>query len=284
VSRALDLTVHTVRRASGVQSLLEATERQQRLLGDLAKQLRAVNERVTALEAGLERERQKRQDRERASGRLLQQRRPLLGDEPFWHLARQVTDDSRTLLGFDRLYVLWQAARNAAPLGLAAVEVGAFRGGSALFLGSALKHWSGLEHPLHVFDTFSGHSSEDTSRSEPHHPAGHFGDTDAADVARYLSGLERVQVHAVRFPDGADRLAGSRIGLVHLDVDLHAPTLSSLRWFDDRLEPGALVVVDDYGAEKCPGVRQAVDAHLATAGQSYQLWDVDSEQIVLVRR
>jgi O-methyltransferase len=284
VSKALDQTVHTVRRAAGVQSLLDANERQERLLGDLVKQLRGINARVSALEGGLERERQKRYDRERAAGRLLEQRRPLVDDEAFWRLARQVKDDSRTLLGFDRLYVLWQAARNAAPLGLAAVEVGAFRGGSAMFLGNALRHWSGREHPLHVFDTFSGHAAEDTSDSEPHHPAGHFGDTDAGDVTRYLSALEHVHVHAVRFPDGAERVEEAQIGLVHLDVDLHAPILASLRWFDGRLDAGAIVVVDDYGAEKCPGVRQAVDEFLATAGGRYGVWDVDSEQVVLVRR
>ena len=284
MSKALDQTVHTVRKASGVQSLLDANERQDAMLADLLKQTRGLNERVSALEGGLERERQKRHDRERAAGRLLQQRRPLLGDEPFWRLARRVTDDSRTLLGFDRLYVLWQAARNAAPLDLTAVEVGAFRGGSAFFLGAALRHWSGREHPLHVFDTFSGHSADDTSQSEPHHPAGHFSDTDADDVARYLADLERAQVHQVRFPDGAERLGETRIGLVHLDVDLYAPTLASLHWFDDRLESGALLVVDDYGADKCPGIRQAVDEYLRASGDHYQAWDVDSEQIVLVRR
>jgi O-methyltransferase len=284
MSRALDRTVGLVRRASGMQSLLEASERQDRALADVVKQLRGLNARVSAVEGGLERDRQKRHDSERASGTLLRQRRPLLGDEAFWRLARRVTDDSRTLLGFDRLYVLWQASRNAAPLGLAAVEVGAFRGGSAFFLGGALRHWSGHEHPLYVFDTFSGHSALDVSESEPHHPAGHFGDTDAGDVARYLSEFDEAEVHQARFPDGGDRLGAARIGLVHLDVDLYAPTLSSLQWLDDRLEPGALVVVDDYGADKCPGVRQAVDEYLSTAGPGYQVWDVDSEQIVLVHR
>jgi O-methyltransferase len=296
MSRAVDTAVHTVRRAAGVQSLIDAAEEQKRVLGQLVEQgrqlaevhtrVRNLDQRLSSVEGGLERDRQKRHEREKAAGHFLARRRPLpFGDEKFWALAEEVRENERTLLGFDRLHVLWQAARNAAPLGLAALEVGSFRGGSAYFLASALREWSGATPELHVVDTFSGHDAADVSESEPHHPAGHFSDTSAEDVARYLSVHEGVRVHAAHFPDGADRLPGDiRLGLVHLDVDLHQPTLASLRWFAPRLTSGAVVVVDDYGAEKCPGVRRALDEFLAEAGADFQVWDLDTQQLVLVRR
>ena len=245
-----------------------------------AKRLESL-ERLLKEQVALVERRHKEQARHLHGAR----RRPVQrADERFFQLAEEVTADGRSLLGHDRLFMLWQAARNVAPLGLPAVEIGTFRGGSAFFLAGALEHASGHEHELHVFDSFEGHAAEDVSDAEPHHSAGRFADTDAEDVIAYLNGrYASVSVHAERFPGGAGRLPDGQFGLVHVDVDLERPTLASLEHFRDRMPAGAVIVVDDYGAPKCPGVVKAADAFLAS-GAPFTAWDTGSEQLLLVRR
>ena len=53
-----------------------------------------------------------------------------------------------------------------------------------------------------------------------------------------------------------------RIALLHLDMDVHAPTAFALEQLWDRVVPGGIVVVDDYNA--VAGATQAVDDFVAT--------------------
>jgi cephalosporin hydroxylase len=78
----------------------------------------------------------------------------------FFELADRVVSDERTLLRYDRLYVLWQAAANVKSVPGAVAEIGSYRGGSAFFIASAVIHHAGAEVPMHVFDTFEGHPAD----------------------------------------------------------------------------------------------------------------------------
>jgi len=61
-----------------------------------------------------------------------------------------------------------------------------------------------------------------------------------------------------RFPEVAER----RFSFVHIDVDLHAPTRDSIEFFYPRLNPGGILLCDDYGCTTCPGATQAIDDYL----------------------
>jgi len=54
-----------------------------------------------------------------------------------------------------------------------------------------------------------------------------------------------------------------RFAFVHVDVDLYQPTLDSITFFYERLNPGAIFVCDDYGFLTCPGATQAIDEFLS---------------------
>jgi len=60
-------------------------------------------------------------------------------------------------------------------------------------------------------------------------------------------------------PEVLEEVRDQRFAFLHLDVDLYAPTRDSLRFFYPRLQPGAVVVCDDYGFTSCPGATAAVD-------------------------
>ncbi len=191
--------------------------------------------------------------------------------------------EGRTLLDEERLWTLWQAAANTASLGLPAAEIGSFRGGSAAFLARAFALLRGRPVPLHVVDTFEGHPDVavpgiDSSDQRP----GLFGSTSVEDVRRYLGELADVHVHQGQFADVVETLAQDEFGLVHLDVDLYEPTLAALQYFSRRMPVGGVVVVDDFDAKKCPGVRAAVEA-FDPSRAGFQTWTPHTEQVVLAK-
>lgn len=200
-------------------------------------------------------------------------------------LARRVKADQRALIGFDRLYVLWEVARNVARLRLPAAEIGTYRGGSAYFIAGALRKHLGEDVEMHVFDTFAGHAVGTLAAvdARPFHPEGHFGDTTVEDVTEYLSAFSRVHIHVGDVVDTMDEVQGLRFSLVHIDVDLRLPTQACLEFFGERVPVGGALVIDDYGAPKCPGVKPAVRKYVQSgAGERFHFWHIAEEQAVLI--
>jgi hypothetical protein len=210
--------------------------------------------------------------------------RPVL-DEGFLPLAQQVKNQRRTMLTRERLWIIWQGARNVAKLEGAAAEVGSFRGGSAYFIAAAFVANVGHEVPVEVIDTFTGHpetklSDEDASR---HRDEAHFLDTSYDNVVDYLSGFEQVRVHDGEFSDVARRPPDQRYRLVHIDVDLYESAIDCLRYFAPRIVEGGIIVLDDYGSRSCPGIIKAAREFLASE-HGFQSWNPMTKQLVLVRQ
>lgn len=201
----------------------------------------------------------------------------------FFELADEVVVPRRTLLGYDRLYVFWQAIRNVALVPGAAAEVGSYRGGSAFFIASAFMSMTGEEAALHVFDTFEGHPAQAISEHDPFHTAGQFSGTAYDDVRDYLSRFARLQIHKGDVSASLPGLTESSFRLVHIDTDLYQPTLTCLQHFVPRMAPGGVIVIDDYASTKCPGVPKAVSEYLEDR-EDLQVWDLRTEQLVLVKR
>lgn len=201
----------------------------------------------------------------------------------FFEIAQRVVSDGRTLLGYDRLWVLWQAARQVASLRLPLVEVGAYRGGSAFFLANALAANGADQAAVHVIDTFSGHPAASVSEFDSeHHSANVFSDADVADVTAYLEAVPSVVIHQGDVIDLLPEFSDGQFGLIHLDTDLYVPTIAGLEFFGQRLVPGGMMVVDDFGASKCPGIRRAVD-EFVEASPEFIFWTFGTEQAVLTR-
>ena len=127
-------------------------------------------------------------------------------------------------------------------------ECGSFTGASSFLICRANE---GTEKVHHVFDSFEGLSKPGSGDGE------HWKDGDLAvpleEVRTNLSEFERVELHKGwipdRFPDVADR----QFSFVHIDVDLEEPTTGSIRFFYPLLNPGGILICDDYGFGTCPG-------------------------------
>jgi hypothetical protein len=216
----------------------------------------------------------------------------------YWHKAYKKID-VRTLAGFgpladkaiaahrtgmrhDRLYTLWQAVSALPDRNHAIVEVGTFRGGSARFIGEALR-WHNRSNPFFVCDTFEGHTVVDQALDGPHRVGQQFVGTSVDEVKTYLADLANIVVIAGDFRHTSTALdAHAPFALVHVDVDVYPITSHSLRFFASRLIPHGLIVVDDYGFTTCRGAKQAVDEFVACHPE-FRMFHLLTGQALLVR-
>ncbi len=159
-----------------------------------------------------------------------------------------------------RRLALQQLLRLTAAVPGDTAECGVYLGcGSELILQSSQRTSHAREH--FVFDSFEGLSApsgQDGSYWSAHDLA-----VDEQTVRRNLAGFEGVTFCRGWIPARFDEVRERRFSFVHVDVDLYGPTLASIQFFYDRLNPGGLFVCDDYGFLTCPGATQAVDEHLA---------------------
>jgi hypothetical protein len=202
--------------------------------------------------------------------------------ELFYSVAKPVVEAGRTLLDYERLYILWQAARWVHKLKLPVAEIGSYRGGSAYFLAKAFKVLAGEELPVHVFDTFEGHPAK-ISEQDTFHVAGFFGDTSYEEVKAYLAPFSRVDIHKGEISESIKTLDNMSYGLVHIDVDIYQSTLDCLNYFGARLAGGGVIVLDDFESRKCPGVRTAVIEYLRKENH-FQLGRLQTEQLMLFKK
>lgn len=160
----------------------------------------------------------------------------------------------RTLMTPQRMYVLWQLARQAAALPHAAdsAEVGAWRGGASYLLAEINRPRAHF-----VLDTFSGLPEADADRLAP----GAFA-ASVDEVRAFLAPVNTAVVLQGLFPESAAPLVERRFSFVHLDVDLYSGTRAGLEFFLPRMVAGGVIVVDDYGSRH-EGVTQAVHEVLA---------------------
>lgn len=209
---------------------------------------------------------------------------PYRPDSAFFDAAEPIVKSRRTIMGYDKLYALWQAAQNVARVPGSVAEAGAYRGGSAYFIASALAAFAGAEVPMHVFDTFQGHPGEAVSEHDTFHGAGHFGTVNYNKVAEYLSPFTRLRVHKGDVSTMLPGLTEDVYRLVHIDTNLYKPTLDCLKYFGPRMSLGGVIVVDDYSAKNCPGVQKAALEYLRDTDLAFAVWDVRTEQLVLAAR
>jgi O-methyltransferase len=156
----------------------------------------------------------------------------------------------------------------------ARAECGVFRGLSALYVcrTAALKRKEFTGADFHLVDSFEGFPeprSEDfitvnrgkhgTARA----PAFQQGDAAASleHVRRVLRDFPGVHFHQGFIPQVLSGLPETHWAFVHIDVDLHQPTLESLEYFYPRMIKGGIVICDDYGSELFPGARKAWDQY-----------------------
>jgi predicted O-methyltransferase YrrM len=171
-----------------------------------------------------------------------------------------------TMSGDARLRGLYQAIQHVAERRIpgAVVECGTARGGSAALLGLAMKTFND-RRPLWVFDTFEGIPPPTTADPDYEIAAPYTGSFrgDLADVTRLferLDMLENARFVKGRFEDTVPQCDTGAIAVLHVDGDWYKSVKVCLDHLYDRVSPGGVIQIDDYGHWE--GARKAVDEFL----------------------
>ncbi len=207
----------------------------------------------------------------------------------FGELASQVVDQSRTLLGYDRLYTIYQSLyslkrRIVDNQAINFAEIGVYKGGTSRFIALCANAMD-LNAKLYSFDTFEGHVEVDIKSSvdrQDIHTPGLFKETDFVKVSDYLRDFSNVLLYKGRFQDTSFNIEQEQFQFVHSDVDLYEPTLYILEFMSPRLASKGIIVVDDYGNSNCPGVVQAV-GEFAEQNKNFTVLGLLTGQCVLVK-
>lgn len=150
------------------------------------------------------------------------------------------------------------------------VECGLFKGaGSYLMLAAS----AGTGKHLHGFDSFEGLSAPKAEDRTKTSEAFVWQENDLAVgeeiVERNLAEFAgQFTLYKGWIPERFSSVADRKFSLVHIDVDLYEPTLAAAEFFFSRLQPGGLIVCDDYGFDTCPGATKAMDQVAAHHGLS----------------
>ncbi|GAB2931955.1 TylF/MycF/NovP-related O-methyltransferase [Streptomyces sp. NPDC058869] len=184
-------------------------------------------------------------------------------------------------------------ARHAIPGDI--VECGVWRGGSMQACARTLLSVGETERDLYLFDTYEGMTpptAEDLRRDG--RPARELLDAQGKDRPIWaVASLEDVKegfdtvpypkerVHYVRgrVEDTVPGQAPDQISILRLDTDWYASTKHELDHLYERLVPGGVLLIDDYGYWQ--GSRQAVDEFLEKTGERLLLLRMDEGRIAV---
>lgn len=176
-----------------------------------------------------------------------------------WDEHRQFSDLMKQVAAYTavdkiRCFMLYQYARQAKNIPGDVAEVGVYKGGTAKLLAKAFEP---TDKKIHLFDTFSGMPR--TNPNKDIHKAGDFSDTLFEDVKKYLQDCKNVSFYKGLFPDTAEPVENTAFCLVHIDVDIYKSVADCCNFFYLRVNPGGIMIFDDYGFLSCPGAKTAVD-------------------------
>lgn len=142
-------------------------------------------------------------------------------------------------------------------------ELGVFRGAFATEISRCF-----VERRLWLFDTFAGFADEDLKHEADLSRYPDFSMTDEKLVLSRLPYPDQAVIVKGRFPETVKEVPPeTRFCFVSLDCDLSEPTREGLLWFWPRLNPGGIILINDYGSRQFPGVRKVTDMFCREHGQ-----------------
>lgn len=187
--------------------------------------------------------------------------------------ALAITQTREVTMRRQRYYTFRSLLRGIADVPGEVCEIGCYRGLSAYLIASTLRD---LKKPVrfHLCDSFAGLSEFAAVDTSHHH------DIDTVKkrqkfacslevVQRNLREFDFIEYHQGWIPAPFQSLSDTRFCFVHIDVDLYQPTRDSFTFFYPRLMENGVMVFDDYGTEKYPGARRAIDECLGQVRDAF---------------
>ncbi|QEC52073.1 macrocin-O-methyltransferase TylF [Anseongella ginsenosidimutans] len=184
----------------------------------------------------------------------------------------------------ERLFANYEAVNYITRNGIegAITECGVWRGGSTMTMLHTLLNRQDTRREIFMYDTFDGMSEpgeEDKAysgdpaalllkNSDKHDPRSVWCYASLEDVQRNVlsTGYPQERIHFVKgkVEDTIPATIPEKIAILRLDTDWYESTLHELEHLYPRLQPGGVLLIDDYGHWE--GARKAVDEYIREKG------------------
>ncbi len=167
-----------------------------------------------------------------------------------------------------RAYVVCWAAGWASSLRGNFVECGVNKGGNARMIIDYLGGpWT--DRTFFLLDTFEGFDAASLSPEERTMVEKHYHYSPClAEVTQTFAPFAFVKIIAGRVPDTLTQVPNDRVAFLSIDMNCVAPEAAAAEHFWNRLVPGGIMVLDDYGSSAHFAQKQAFDAFAAARGVS----------------
>jgi len=147
-------------------------------------------------------------------------------------------------------------------------ECGCWRGHSSYLISTLIKE-SKKKISFHIFDSFEGLSEFSIEDKELFYKNEEYKEKTSSQFSssknfvknKVLKDFNFVKIYKGWIPERFKEVEKIKFSLVHIDVDLYKPTLSSLEFFFPKIVKGGALICDDYNASAFPGAKGAWDKY-----------------------
>ena len=197
----------------------------------------------------------------------------LIGQEDKEPLLDRIEQARTSVLSRGRLSKVFDAANRTRHLPGQLAILGVYKGGSTMALSRGCPHKEVL-----AFETFTGCPNHDPNRDK--FGADEWKDVNEQDTREYL-GTENVTIVKGEFPDTAEPYSDRHFSAVFCDADSYLNALRFLEFFFPRMVTGGIILFDDYGFVKTPGVKEVITNFLSTNPERIEFHDIGESMIAL---
>lgn len=160
-----------------------------------------------------------------------------------------------------RLYNIWSLIKNVQEKEGIVLEVGTWRGGSAMLMGHRLLDLN-MSNKLYAMDTFSGVVK--SSEKDEYYKNSEHSDCNFNEVFNEINSqnLSNIKLMEGVFPDALEKnneILNQKILFAHIDVDTYKSAKDILDYIWQAMKSGGIIIFDDYGFHQTNGIRECLD-------------------------
>ncbi|MGE8657288.1 MAG: TylF/MycF/NovP-related O-methyltransferase [Achromobacter sp.] len=155
------------------------------------------------------------------------------------------------------------------------VECACYKGTTARIVCDAVDFGAHPDRHYYLYDLF------EHDASQPHHAMPEHGKHLFAQVKQRFSDLPNVTVTQGRVPEVLREAAPGKIAFMHLDLNNADAEVGALETLFDRMVPGAVLILDDYGWLGYRAQKDAEDPWFAQRG--YRVLELPTGQGLLIK-
>jgi len=211
------------------------------------------------------------------------------GDQLFtYHRNLSFLDDKKFMFAFTqhaqsaveksliwRLATVCWAANNGARLDGDFVEIACYRGTTARIVCDYVDFQSRSDKKYFLYDLF------EHDETMPHHAMPEHSKDLYAQVQARFADFSNVQITQGKVPESLASAAPEKIAFMHLDINNADAEIGALEVLFDRMVPGAVLILDDYGWLGYRAQKMAEDPWLDKRG--YKVLELPTGQGMVIK-